>query len=1085
MNQYQSYIDQINSAQSLDDIRAIAEEFSAQSYGEGGILYSGPIGSATSTDVAVKIENATGLPIINNTDRGKFLGDDAVSDAIKNRALELFLSEGQSRKTAEASVGDFLYGHTGDTASLEASLWGHTSAEFAQSLSGDIIVVAESANLGRVFGSVEIPFAVQNQAITSIGGVPIDVLQGINDPVSRLDAVESSFRDAVASGDLLGIKYAGAGTTTPFVTAEFLSRLGIESTGTPTIEDFLNTGVNFIRIDQLVSSNTVADPALMAAARLANTVNDVTGSNWTAADVVRSFEAYKGYAGGLTAFVSDLGRVATVVGAVAIAADVVLSVGNAAVQYREGDTAGAERTLAELGGRTFGGLAGASVGAMLGEAALGGLGAGLDLLVDIALASLVTESVVDGAVIGSVLGPLGGVVGGLAFGAFFAIYGSRAGDQLARYLDSFPHALNSTDLPDWYAALAALFNPPPRDPLVVDLDGDGIELTSLANSNVHFDLDGDGFAERTGWVGRDDGLLVRDVNGNGAIDDISELFGSRTGSGFQDLSQLDGNGDGVIDVNDAAFSSLQIWKDANGDGVSAQGELHSLTELGITSLSLDRTASGAALSGNRVLSTSHVTWNNGAQTQSAEVLFTLSQFQSHYVLPENFVYDADVYSLPKLSGYGDVADLWVAMTQSHSLKAEAQTAIQTARNGNFQQFLSQMDSLLFDWAGVHDVQWMKNVDDVYVNFAYDPGELAAYIEKVNTINIVSNNSTSTPITPPTPKGYLFSLDSLDPAKVQAWLAQNNLALPPEWLANTQGSGPNIIGVVLNPTMPVIRVGGGGSRPVRAGAPIVLSLNDPVNLPPPDPTSIISAPALAFLQKFMGQDYSAGGNYLAPDSILVGEPTAQDAAALMKSFTEVKDYYIGHFLAQAAWSIIAREGAGADLGALAPFKNIFINPFTGQIDGNFTSLASQVVAEFRSDNLGSDSDAISLLAVFKEEVPVLVPIVLNLFGDIDKQTVLNAFDLIEVNGTNDGDTLSANVAAFMAGYGGNDTLTGSGGSDILLGGGGNDALNGGAGNDVYVFNQGDGCDTIYEGGGTDTIQLGAGLTAANVTFNLSG
>ena len=63
------------------------------------------------------------------------------------------------------------------------------------------------------------------------------------------------------------------------------------------------------------------------------------------------------------------------------------------------------------------------------------------------------------------------------------------------------------------------------DPLVLDLDGDGLELTTVSTSAPQFDMDGDGFAEYTGWVGADDGLLVLDKNKDGVINNIHELFG--------------------------------------------------------------------------------------------------------------------------------------------------------------------------------------------------------------------------------------------------------------------------------------------------------------------------------------------------------------------------------------------------------------------------------------------------------------------------------------------------------------------------------------------------------------------------------
>ncbi len=64
-------------------------------------------------------------------------------------------------------------------------------------------------------------------------------------------------------------------------------------------------------------------------------------------------------------------------------------------------------------------------------------------------------------------------------------------------------------------------------PMTLDLDGDGVETVSV-NDGVYFDHDGNGFAEKSGWVSKDDAILVRDLNNNGQIDDGSELFGDQT-----------------------------------------------------------------------------------------------------------------------------------------------------------------------------------------------------------------------------------------------------------------------------------------------------------------------------------------------------------------------------------------------------------------------------------------------------------------------------------------------------------------------------------------------------------------------------
>ncbi len=117
------------------------------------------------------------------------------------------------------------------------------------------------------------------------------------------------------------------------------------------------------------------------------------------------------------------------------------------------------------------------------------------------------------------------------------------------------------------------------DPLTLDLDGDGIELSPLGTagqtgaSTVFFDFDGDGFKERTGWVKADDGMLAIDLNGNGLIDNGGELFGQPARDGYEVLETYDTFADGVIDAKDAAFARLRIWRDLDQNGATDAGEL--------------------------------------------------------------------------------------------------------------------------------------------------------------------------------------------------------------------------------------------------------------------------------------------------------------------------------------------------------------------------------------------------------------------------------------------------------------------------------------------------------------------------------
>ncbi len=242
----------------------------------------------------------------------------------------------------------------------------------------------------------------------------------------------------------------------------------------------------------------------------------------------------------------------------------------------------------------------------------------------------------------------------------------------------------------------------PRDPLAIDLDGDGIETVGIAGG-VLFDHDGDGIKTGTGWVKSDDALVVLDKNGNGLIDTGNELFGvdyvkangQKATNGFDALADLDSNADGLFNAADTQYANVKVWRDMNQDGISQANELQSLSAAGITAINL------AAHSATKNLG------NGNTQTLSADVAgigtaavaLNLADNPFYRQYPDHLDTTA-VASLPDMQGSGRLRDLKEAATLSTTLASQL-ADLQTNYRSH-EQFDAALDSLIQNWANTSD-----------------------------------------------------------------------------------------------------------------------------------------------------------------------------------------------------------------------------------------------------------------------------------------------------------------------------------------------------------------------------------------------
>ncbi len=587
---------------------------------------------------------------------------------------------------------------------------------------------------------------------------------------------------------------------------------------------------------------------------------------------------------------------------------------------------------------------------------------------------------------------------------------------------------------DLFNSAARFIQPRRGDPLTLDLDGDGLETVGIA-AGILFDQNGNGVKIGTGWVKPDDGFLVLDRNANGVIDSGRELFGDSTlksngqlaADGFDALRDLDGNADGSIDASDAQFDNLRIWRDLNQDGITENGELFTLSQLGIVSINVSSIDHSQTLAnGNQIADLGFFTRTDGSTGTAGEVTGNLAdinlvQDTFHRQFTTHFDTSA-VINLPDMQGSGAVRDLREAASQSPEL---ATTLAQLGANTTYYQLRKATSVVLQQWADnanfsdSFEMAGAQNKDLFFTPPGVNP--LDAYNARYATplfgsySSISGGSPSGVPLTSSTVD--LYNTISAQQANIERMLktlesfyGRNFVPIVP----GTNDSGSTLI--AFNVGTP----GAADDLTIFTKTPAMYNMEQP---------------RLDLLTQSYNQLFDSVYGTLAMQTRL--KPYF-DEIALMDTANGFTPDFSGMNALLESHKQASAQNAFGDLLDLQKYAGSDLNP------GGWNGL---LMLEDMIQSM-SINDVYTVL----DEMKLSVSGTFNGTGGNDFTFGKEGNDSFRGNDGNDS----------LFGMGGNDTLTGGAGNDNLTGGSGADTLTGGIGDDIFhVTAAGDSSATAYD------------------------
>lgn len=572
-----------------------------------------------------------------------------------------------------------------------------------------------------------------------------------------------------------------------------------------------------------------------------------------------------------------------------------------------------------------------------------------------------------------------------------------------------------------------------QEPVIFDLDGDGVIEVSDFAGGIYFDYRGNGYAMRTTWAKKGDGVLAVDWNENGKIDSEKELIHA------EDFPKYDKNEDELWNKKDEIFSKLRI--------MYRDGSLKTMKEEGIVEICArpKNVEEWTDENGNFKFGEGWYKKKNGKKQRYDEYYFQILPYDTEEM--EVVEVSSEVKRLPNIKSYGTVMSLHQSMMRDAELKELVEEFVKEQNDGRREELSGK---ILEKWTGAEATVESSDIDPKHI----------AVVEKIFNASdtglkeVQNADNRYARINKQSAEALESIYLSLKQMVYGELMSQTHLSDLTRLIKNRQDGSSDLSAVVKKLEKEIAQ------NPEKGKARVLefAKMTKGIGL---DKTSnyLDAKDSESFYLKFTTGDRELKWQIDTAGKIVF--KMTQDS--LKKNADKSKNEVIGTYGADAYKSERYPEAAEYMMHMMDGDDVIY-----GRED-----LGEAMVGCNGDDIIDAGGEAYNILA-----------------GNDGSDILFGGSGRDKIQGGDDDDIIFGGAGADEI-YPDSDDETEKPlgakayGNDIIVGGPGTDIIYSYVGNDTFVFNLGDGNDTIYEEEGNDTLYFGKGITWRSLTFEKIG